>query len=63
MLAAHLRADAAKFLKLLLEQCDGADVHSWRTCRRCLALSELQNRAPLAQRFLEEAIRSLERSA
>jgi hypothetical protein len=52
-------ADAVKFLELLLSECNGADEHSWRRCRRCLAFSELEGHQPLARAFIQTALASL----
>jgi hypothetical protein len=52
-------ADAVKFLELLLSECNGADAHSWRRCRRCLAFSELESHQPLARAFIHTALAAL----
>ena len=51
--------DSVKFLRLLLSECVGTD-HSWRTCRRCLALSHIEGHQKIARRLLERAIQALE---
>ena len=51
--------DAVKFLELLLSDCSGIADHAWRKCRRCLALSELEQRQPLALAFMANAINAL----
>lgn len=56
-------ADAAKLLALILSDCEGTDAHSWRKCRRCLALHELENHQPLAVRLVQQAIDGLSRLA
>jgi hypothetical protein len=49
--------DAAIFLTLLISQCaDGPNDHSWRTCRRCLAVHQLEMRDPFAVRLVQHAI-------
>lgn len=50
--------DARKFLELLLSDCEinGHPDHRWQKCRRCLAMSELENRQPLARKFIQQAI-------
>ena len=54
-----LTADAVKFLELLLSECRGADAHSWRKCRRCLAFDAVQRHDQLAVRLLQHALAGL----
>lgn len=51
--------DAVKFLEMLLEDCYGTSDHEWRKCRRCMAMSRLENRDPFALKLLTEAIARL----
>lgn len=53
-------ADAITFLQLLIGEHDsGPGEHSWRKCRRCLAVHELENNQRLAVQMLETAIVAL----
>lgn len=54
------QADAIIFLQRLIAPCDGnADAHSWRRCRRCAALHQLENRDETAIRLVTIAIATL----
>src|SRR5262249_49285981 len=56
--------DAGRFLDLLLQECGGrADSPSWRQCRRCVAMNELEQHWPLAQRMVEHARNRLKQFA
>lgn len=57
---ADLRIDAKKFIEILVGECDpGTDDHAWRTCRRCLAIHEVQNYGTFAMRMLRQATAAL----
>lgn len=53
------RQDAAKLLRLLIGNCDGADEHSWRRCKRCVAFHLLQNGDPFSVELVEAAVTCL----
>ena len=61
---ANAQSDAAKFIELILGECDGrADAHSWRKCRRCLAIHLIECRDNTARRLLETAKDALRKSS
>jgi hypothetical protein len=54
-------SDTLKLLKTLVEPCSGgASDHSWRKCKRCIAVHLVDSRDPVAMRLLATAIRAVE---
>jgi len=51
--------DAIKFFELILGECAGTDAHSWRKCRRCLAIHELESYQPLPRGLVTKAVEAL----
>ena len=53
--------DSVKFLKLLIDKCDGADTHKWSKCPRCLAFHHLEHHHDkIGIRLIKTAIEALE---
>lgn len=55
------QTDAAKLLRLLIEKCPPQYDHDWHKCPRCLAIEEIQSRAPFTRGLLVSALAALER--
>jgi len=56
---AQEREDSAKFLELLLSDCEGGDSHAWRRCKKCQAIHMLEINDALAVKLINHAIKAL----
>ena len=52
--------DAINLLKQLVAPCDNKNEHSWRKCKRCLAIYGLEYRFDLSAKLIQIAIDKLE---